>query len=107
MQERISLWLVLTGLPKVAKRAAEFMQRYGHHQLDTEHLLLALLEQPHDGPSQLLEFLKVDGNALKDDQDTILRTGPKGEPWRSEQDRFRLQRNWHEFSNLPMRRPAG
>jgi len=45
---------------EVAQRATEIMQRYGHHQIDTEHLLLALMEQPQGGISQLLEFLKVD-----------------------------------------------
>jgi ATP-dependent Clp protease ATP-binding subunit ClpC len=64
---------------EVAQRAAEIMQRYSHHQIDTEHLLLALIEQPQGGRSQLLEFLKVDANALSEELDTILRTGPKGD----------------------------
>jgi len=63
---------------EVAQRAAEIMQRYSHNQIDTEHLLLALIEQPHGGISPLLEFLKVDPNALSEELDTILRTGPKG-----------------------------
>jgi len=29
-----------------AMRAYEIMQRYGHTQVDVEHLFLALLEQP-------------------------------------------------------------
>ena len=64
---------------EVAQRATEIMQRYGHHQIDTEHLLLALMEQPQGGISQLLEFLKVDRNALCERLDTMLRTGPKGD----------------------------
>ena len=64
---------------EVAQRGAEIMQRYGHHQIDTEHLLLALIEQPQGGISQLLEFLKVDANALSVGLDTILRTGPQGD----------------------------
>jgi len=64
---------------EVAQRAAEVMQRYNHNQIDTEHLLLALIEQPQGGISQLLEFLKVDANALSEGLDTILRTGPKGD----------------------------
>lgn len=64
---------------EVAQRAAEVMQRYNHHQIDTEHLLLALLEQPQGGISQLLEFLNVDPNALSEELDTILRTVPKGD----------------------------
>ena len=64
---------------EVAQRAAEIMQRYSHNQMDTEHLLLALIEQPQGGISQLLEFPKVDANALSKGLDTILRTGPKGD----------------------------
>ena len=64
---------------EVAQRAAEIMQRYNHHQIDTEHLLLALIEQPQGGIAQLLEFLKVDANALSAELDTILRSGPKGD----------------------------
>jgi ATP-dependent Clp protease ATP-binding subunit ClpC len=63
----------------VAQRAAEIMQRYGHHQIDTEHQLLALMEQPQGGISQLLEFLNVDANALSRGLDDTLRTGPQGE----------------------------
>jgi ATP-dependent Clp protease ATP-binding subunit ClpC len=62
-----------------AQRAAEIMQRYSHNQIDTEHLLLALIEQPQGVISQLLEFLKVDANALSSGLDDILRTGPKGD----------------------------
>jgi ATP-dependent Clp protease ATP-binding subunit ClpC len=47
--------------------------------MDTEHILLALIEQPQGVISQLLEFLKVDANALSEGLDTILRTGPKGD----------------------------
>ena len=68
-----------TSAQEVAQRAAEIMQRYSHHQIDTEHLLLALIEQPQGGISQLLEFLKVDANALSEGLDDILRTGPKGD----------------------------
>ncbi len=64
---------------EVAQRAAEIMQRYSHNQIDTDHLLLALMEQPQDGIFQLVEFLKVDANALSEGLDTILRTGPKGD----------------------------
>ena len=64
---------------EVAQRAAEIMQRYNHNQIDTEHMLLALIEQPQGAISQLLEFLKVDVNALSERLDTLLRTGPKGE----------------------------
>ena len=64
---------------EVAQRAAEIMQRYSHNQIDAEQLLLALIEQPQGGISQLLEFLKVDANALSEELDTVLRTGPTGD----------------------------
>lgn len=69
-----------TSAQEVALRAAEIMQRYNHHQIDTEILLLALIEQPQGGISQILKFLKVDPNALTAELDTILRNGPKGDP---------------------------
>jgi len=62
---------------EVAQRAAELIQRYGHTQIDTEHILLALLEQ-HDGVvPQILEVLHVDPGRLRDQVDEILRTTPK------------------------------
>ncbi len=62
---------------EAAQRAAEILQRYGHNQIDTEHILLALIEQPQGVISQLLESLKVDANALSERLDYILRTSPK------------------------------
>jgi ATP-dependent Clp protease ATP-binding subunit ClpC len=62
---------------EAAQRAAEIIQRYGHNQIDTEHILLALIEQPQGVVSQLLEMLKVDANALAERLDYILRTSPK------------------------------
>ncbi len=37
-----------------ATRAAEIIQRYGHNQVDSEHILLALIEQPEGVVSQLM-----------------------------------------------------
>jgi ATP-dependent Clp protease ATP-binding subunit ClpC len=39
---------------EAAQRAAEIIQRYGHNQIDTEHILLALIEQPQGVISQLI-----------------------------------------------------
>ena len=58
-------------------RAAEIMQRYGHNQMDTEHVLLALIEQPQGVISQIFEKLNVDANTLAERLDTILRASPK------------------------------
>jgi ATP-dependent Clp protease ATP-binding subunit ClpC len=62
---------------EAAQRAAEIIQRYGHNQIDTEHILLALIEQPQGVISQILEYLKVDTESLTERLDYILRTSPK------------------------------
>ncbi len=62
---------------EAAQRSAEIIQRYGHNQIDTEHILLALIEQPQGVISQILEYLKVDPNTLTERLDYILRTSPK------------------------------
>jgi ATP-dependent Clp protease ATP-binding subunit ClpC len=62
---------------EAAQRAAEIIQRYGHNQIDTEHILLALIEQPEGVISQLLEILKIDAENFKERLDYILRTSPK------------------------------
>ena len=62
---------------EAAQRSAEIIQRYGHNQIDTEHILLALIEQPQGVISQILEYLKIDANTLTERLDYILRTSPK------------------------------
>ena len=49
---------------EAAQRAAEIIQRYGHNQIDTEHILLALIEQPGGVIPQVLEKLSVSPEAL-------------------------------------------
>jgi len=48
-----------------AARAYEILQRYGHNQVDTEHILLALLEQPDGVIPQILERLSVDVSVMR------------------------------------------
>ena len=43
-----------------AMRAYEVLQRYGHTQVDTEHLLLALIEQPDGVIPEILGHMGVD-----------------------------------------------
>ncbi len=62
---------------EAAQRAAELSQRYGHTQIDTEHILLALLDQPDGVVPKILEVLGVDVATLKDRLDHMLRTSPK------------------------------
>ena len=60
-----------------AQRAAEIIQRYGHNQIDTEHILLALIEQPQGVITQILEKLNIEIEALTDRIDHQLRASPK------------------------------
>lgn len=62
---------------EAAQRAAEIIQRYGHNQIDTEHILLALIEQPQGAVPQILEMLNVDSEMLAERLDYILKTSPK------------------------------
>ena len=62
---------------EAAQRAAEIIQRYGHNQIDTEHILLALIEQPGGVVPQILDNLKIDSAVLTERLDYILRTSPK------------------------------
>ena len=50
---------------EAAQRAAEIIQRYGHTQIDTEHILLALIEQPQGVIPQLFATLNIDGETSK------------------------------------------
>ena len=60
-----------------ASRSYEILQRYSHNQVDTEHLLLALLEQPEGIIPQLLEKLGVDIEAVKGRLDDVLKASLK------------------------------
>ncbi len=60
-----------------AARAYEILQRYGHNQVDTEHILTALLEQNDGVVPQILERLNVDPAAIRMRLDEILHASPK------------------------------
>jgi len=60
-----------------AARAYEILQRYGHNQVDTEHILLALLEQNDGVIPQILERLNVDSSLIRSRVDDILQASPK------------------------------
>ncbi|MBE7433324.1 MAG: AAA family ATPase [Anaerolineales bacterium] len=62
---------------EAAQRAAEIIQRYGHNQIDTEHILLALIEQPGGVIPQILEKMSVSAQALTERLDATLRASPK------------------------------
>jgi len=58
-------------------RAYEILQRYGHNQVDVEHMLLALLEQPDGVVSQIMDKLGADQEMVKSRLDEVLRASPK------------------------------
>ncbi|MEO1164118.1 MAG: AAA family ATPase [Chloroflexota bacterium] len=60
-----------------ATRAYEILQRYGHNQVDTEHILLALLEQQDGVVPQIIERLTVDVSILRTRIDDVLRRNPR------------------------------
>ena len=49
-----------------AMRAYETMQRYGHSQVDVEHLFLALLEQPQSLITEMLERMGAPVDVMKE-----------------------------------------
>ncbi|HID85839.1 MAG TPA: AAA family ATPase, partial [Anaerolineae bacterium] len=58
-------------------RAQEILMRYRHTQMDTEHVFLALLEQPEGSVTQILERLGVDVEMLKRRLEDILGATPQ------------------------------
>jgi ATP-dependent Clp protease ATP-binding subunit ClpC len=60
-----------------AMRAYEILQRYQHSQADTEHLFLALLEQPNGLIPEILEALDIDPEMIMDRIDKVLAASPK------------------------------
>lgn len=60
-----------------AARAYEILQRYGHNQVDTEHILLALLEQNDGVIPQVVERLGADVSLIRSRIDEVLRKSPR------------------------------
>ena len=58
-------------------RSQEILLRYEHSQMDLEHVLLALLEQPEGAVSDIFELLGADLEMMKRRVDHILRAQPK------------------------------
>ena len=61
-------------------RAYEILHRYQHSQADTEHLFLALLEQPDGMISRILETLNTPVDAMRVDLEHILSQTAGGGP---------------------------
>ncbi len=59
------------------KRAMEIVERYGHNRIDTEHLLLVLVEQSGSPVTKLLDNLGVENNLLIDRVVLSLKASPR------------------------------
>ena len=57
---------------EAAAKSYEVLQRYGHSQVDTEHLLLALIEQPEGAVPEILERMGVELEAIRERLDEEL-----------------------------------
>lgn len=65
-----------------AMRALEILQRFGHSQMDTEHVLLALLEQPDGVVPELLDAMDMDAEGMRKSVDEALSATPSaGAPY--------------------------
>ena len=62
---------------EATQRAIEILQRYEQNQVDTEHILLGLLEKPEGMIEQILDELDVSVKILCDRLDYLLRTTTK------------------------------
>jgi len=62
---------------EAAARAFEIMQRMNHTQLDVEHLVLALLEQPEGVVSDILHKLNVEPEIVQRELERALESGPR------------------------------
>jgi ATP-dependent Clp protease ATP-binding subunit ClpC len=60
-----------------AQRAYEILPRYGHNQVDVEHILMALLEQPEGTVSELVENMGADVAAIRKKLDSVLKNSPR------------------------------
>jgi ATP-dependent Clp protease ATP-binding subunit ClpC len=60
-----------------AMRAYEVLQRYSHTQVDVEHLLLALIEQPEGVIPEILERMGVDLESIQRRLDEELKRSPR------------------------------
>jgi len=63
--------------------------------MDTEHVLLALIEQPQGVVSQIFKMLKVDANPPAEQLDSILRTTAKVSDGIAEPGQTFITPGWH------------
>ncbi|MBN1246123.1 MAG: AAA family ATPase, partial [Anaerolineae bacterium] len=62
---------------EAAQRAVELMTRYGHSQVDVEHLLLSLLQQKEGTVPAILSELGADPHQMSEELDALLRNNAR------------------------------
>ncbi|MGC9347138.1 MAG: ATP-dependent Clp protease ATP-binding subunit [Anaerolineae bacterium] len=62
---------------EAAQRAVELMTRYGHSQVDVEHLLLSLIQQQNGAVPEILEELGANPVDMGETLDRLLRQNPR------------------------------
>ena len=62
---------------EAAQRAVELMTRYGHSQVDVEHLLLSLIQQKEGTVPAILKELGADPLQMSESLDALLRDSPR------------------------------
>ena len=62
---------------EAAQKAASIIQRYGHNQIDTEHFLMALLEQKDGVVPQLISIMNQSTDDVRTKLDQLLKKSPK------------------------------
>ena len=81
--------------------------RYGHTEVDTEHLLLALLEQPEGLVPRLLARADVDTGALpRGTRGDARTTAPRERTGLGRSTAGRHPRRWRRCSTTPSRKPS-
>ena len=81
--------------------------RFGHTEVDGEHLLLALLERPDDLAPRLLASIGVDVDAMRETVESELSRRPRTTRARAPpRGRCSSPSDWLGFSTPPSRRPS-
>ena len=62
---------------QAATRSLELLQKYKHSQIDTEHIFLALVEQPEGAVPQILQAIGASVDVIARKLEAVLEAAPK------------------------------